>query len=56
MVKKVFWVLIFIFIASNCLFASGKVFKLRVKIQGSSDSVMYLAHYYGDKQYVDDTA
>lgn len=30
--------------------------KLQVKIDGISDSVLYLAHYYGDKQYVDDTA
>lgn len=30
--------------------------KLRIKIEGLSDSVIYLAHYYGDKQYVTDTA
>ncbi len=29
---------------------------LKIRIDGVADTVFYLAHYYGDKQYVDDTA
>jgi len=31
-------------------------YKITVSIKGSEDTVLYLAHYYGDKTYLDDTA
>ncbi|PKP15921.1 MAG: hypothetical protein CVU06_15655, partial [Bacteroidetes bacterium HGW-Bacteroidetes-22] len=41
----------------SAVYSSGKDgLKLQLKIEGISDTVLYLAHYYGDKQYVDDTA
>ncbi|MDO9512061.1 MAG: thioredoxin-like domain-containing protein [Bacteroidales bacterium] len=35
--------------------SSAPVFKLRVKINGAKDTFLMLAHYYGEKQYIDDT-
>lgn len=36
--------------------ASASVFELKVKIKNAPDTALLLAHYYGEKQYVDDTA
>jgi peroxiredoxin len=30
--------------------------KIKIKIKGAQDTVLFLAHYYGDKTYLDDTA
>jgi len=38
------------------LLASEKGYKITVKLTGSSDTSLLLAHYYGSKQYLDDTA
>ena len=34
----------------------ASVFELKVKIKNAPDTALLLAHYYGEKQYVDDTA
>ena len=49
----------FMFIASNLLVAKGddKGYDLKFKVKGlKKDCVCYLANYYGDKQYIQDTA
>lgn len=38
------------------LMASEKGYKITVKLTGSADTSLLLAHYYGTKQYLDDTA
>ncbi len=30
-------------------------FQLKVKIKGANDDFLYVAHYFADKQYMDDT-
>ena len=36
--------------------AAPKGYKISVKLKASGDTCLLLAHYYGDKQYLDDTA
>lgn len=36
--------------------AAPKGYKITVKLSNSKDTCLYLAHYYGNKQYLDDTA
>jgi thiol-disulfide isomerase/thioredoxin len=36
--------------------AAPKGYKISVKLSGSNDTCLLLAHYYGNKQYLDDTA
>jgi peroxiredoxin len=38
------------------LLAAEKGYKISVKLTGSSDTALLLAHYYSNKQYLDDTA
>ncbi len=38
------------------LLAAEKGYKITVKLTGSTDTSLVLAHYYGSKQYLDDTA
>ncbi len=38
------------------LLAAEKGYKITVKLTGSADTSLLLAHYYGTKQYLDDTA
>ncbi len=38
------------------LMAAEKGYKITVKLTGSADTSLLLAHYYGTKQYLDDTA
>lgn len=47
---------LFTVIFSSTQAAPKQGFNLKIKIDGIADTVLYLAHYYGDKQYVDDTA
>ena len=47
--------LLLIFCLTPNLFAQ-KTSKIKIKIKGTQDTVLYLAHYYGDKTYLDDTA
>lgn len=45
------------FITSTLVFASTNSYDIRIQIQGlPKDSICYLANYYGDKQYIQDTA
>ena len=36
--------------------AAAKGYKITVKLVGSTDTSLLLAHYYANKQYIDDTA
>ncbi|NOX46052.1 MAG: DUF5106 domain-containing protein [Chlorobi bacterium] len=47
--------LFLVFGMSSGLFAQERS-KIKIRIKGAQDSVLYLAHYYGDKTYLDDTA
>ena len=38
------------------LFAAPKGYKITVKLSNSKDTALMLAHYHGNKQYLDDTA
>lgn len=38
------------------LLAAEKGYKITIKLTGSADTSLLLAHYYGSKQYLDDTA
>ncbi|MBK7031565.1 MAG: DUF5106 domain-containing protein [Bacteroidales bacterium] len=38
------------------VYAAPKGYKITVKLSESKDTALYLAHYYGSKQYLDDTA
>lgn len=49
-------VLVFLFCMNSLLLANTETYKIKLKITGIQDSVLYLAHYYGDKTYLDDTA
>jgi len=48
--------LLFAFGISAGLLAAEKSYKITVKLTGSADTSLLLAHYYGNKQYLDDTA
>jgi len=53
--KKVI-VLLFLLGFSTAIIAAEKGYKVTVKLTGSADTALLLAHYYGTKQYLDDTA
>lgn len=48
--------LLFALFFSVVLLAAEKGYKITVKLTGSADTSLLLAHYYGTKQYLDDTA
>jgi thiol-disulfide isomerase/thioredoxin len=48
-------IVVFLLISTS-LFAAPKGYHFVVGLKGNTDSVIYLAHYYGNKQYLDDTA
>jgi len=48
--------LLFILCFSQLLNAADKGYIITIKLKGSSDTTLLLAHYYGSKQYLDDTA
>ncbi len=51
------FVIVIIFIFQGNISLSGNTgYKISVSINGSEDSILYLAHYYGDKTYLYDTA
>ena len=54
MLKKIF--LIITFLIPSIIFAEKPKYDIKVKFTGLKDTICYLAHYYGDKQYVHDTA
>jgi len=41
---------------STVLFGAGDGYKITMRLKGNSDTAIILAHYYGSKQYLDDTA
>ncbi|MEI6749243.1 MAG: thioredoxin-like domain-containing protein [Bacteroidota bacterium] len=45
-----------VLLASTTLFGAPKGYRFNVRLKGNADSIIYLAHYYGNKQYLDDTA
>jgi len=47
---------IFVLCFGVAVFAAEKGYKITVKLTGSADTAILLAHYYGTKQYIDDTA
>lgn len=48
--------LLFTICFASMLLAAEKGYKITVKLTGSADTALLLAHYYGSKQYLDDTA
>lgn len=48
--------LLFISISPLCFAQEGKGYEIGIKINGLSDSTVYLAYHMGDKQYLQDTA
>lgn len=52
--KNIIFLILFSCISLSGIHAQSG-FKLRVKIKGAEDKFMILAHYYGEKQYIDDT-
>lgn len=53
--KRIKLLLVLIMI-SVITFAQQKEYKITVKMKEASDTALLLAHYYGSKQYLDDTA
>lgn len=48
--------LLFFLILAFTAHADPKGYRITVKLHNSSDTALLLAHYFGDKQYLDDTA
>jgi|AntAceMinimDraft_17_1070374.scaffolds.fasta_scaffold00593_1 thiol-disulfide isomerase/thioredoxin len=49
--------LLFVFVLFNVLLIQAKDgYNIKVKVKGIKDTICYLANYYGDKQYLKDTA
>jgi thiol-disulfide isomerase/thioredoxin len=48
--------LLFALCFGSSLLAAETGYKITVKLTGSTDTALLLAHYYGTKQYLDDTA
>ncbi len=53
---KIHLALISFLLAVQTLFAGNDGFRFSLKLENNTDTVCYLAHYYGDKTYLDDTA
>lgn len=53
MLKK--YILLSLVALSTLSLYSKEAYKINVKVNGIKDTVCYLAYYYGDKQYVQDT-
>jgi thiol-disulfide isomerase/thioredoxin len=56
MLKHFIFNLVLLFFVSFSTFGTPKGYRISVHLKNSTDTVIYLAHYYGDKQYIDDTA
>lgn len=48
--------LVLLLLVSISTYGASKGYRISVQLTNSIDTVLYLAHYYGDKQYIDDTA
>jgi len=56
MIKHFIINLALLLLVSSSTLGASKGYRISVQLTSSKDSVLYLAHYYGDKQYIDDTA
>jgi len=56
MIKRFSPILVLSILISASLSGAPKGYRFNVRLKGNADSVLYLAHYYGNKQYLDDTA
>ncbi len=56
MYKHFLITLVFLLPLCFSTFGSSKGYHISIHLANSTDSVLYLAHYYGDKQYIDDTS
>ncbi len=54
--QRAYLLLLLFLFSIQFLFAKPETHKIKIKIEGAQDTVLYLAHYYGDKTYIDDTA
>lgn len=52
----IFSIAVFSFINSTPCAAGNKAYEIKIKINGLKDSLVHLANYYGDKQYLKDSA
>jgi len=46
----------FLLLTTISIYAAPKGYRITVKLRESNDTALLLAHYYGNKQYLDDTA
>jgi peroxiredoxin len=54
--RLIYILLLFIFgIATTDSIGQNEAFNLNIKVSGIKDSIIYLANYYGDKQYLKDS-
>ena len=53
---RVLILVFFISISANSLFASKSGYSIKLKVNGIKDTICYLGNYYGDKQYLKDSA
>ena len=51
--NKIFGLLFLILVSSN--FANAQGHKIKFEIKNLTDSIVYLARYYGDNKYIKDT-
>lgn len=56
MLKHFSFNLVFLLLVSITSFGAPKGYRINIQLTNCNDTIIYLAHYYGDKQYIDDTA
>lgn len=54
--RKIATLLFLSFVLSGNLVVAQKGYQIKVKVEGLQDSLIYLANYFGDKQYLRDSA
>jgi hypothetical protein len=52
--NQLFTIVLLLLLTTN-LFAKDEGYKISLKLNGYNDKVIFLANYYGDKQYIQDT-
>jgi len=53
---RVLALILFVLLFCSGVNAAEKGYKISIKLTGSADTSLLLAHYFGSKQYLDDTA
>jgi thiol-disulfide isomerase/thioredoxin len=53
---RVLAVILFVMLFCSLVNAAEKGYRISIKLTGSADTSLLLAHYFGSKQYLDDTA